>query len=115
MKLHDIHQDGAALAELGNRLARIRIDMRMTQAELAKEAGVSKRTLERLEAGDPTQTPTLMRVLRVLGLLEGLDAVIPEVGLRPMHIVKESRGLPKRVRKKKKLDGQGAWKWGDEK
>ena len=45
----------AALAELGLRLAQRRIQLGQTQDELATEAGVSKRTVERLEAGESTQ------------------------------------------------------------
>jgi len=42
--------DDSVLAELGGRLARIRLDRNLTQAQLAEQAGVSKRTIERLEA-----------------------------------------------------------------
>ena len=43
--------DGAVLEELGRRLEAIRLGRNQTQAQLARQAGVSKRTIERLESG----------------------------------------------------------------
>ena len=43
--------DEAVLSELGGRLARVRLARNFTQAGLARQAGVSKRTVERLESG----------------------------------------------------------------
>ena len=40
--------DMAVLQEIGQRAERRRIDAGLTQAQLAEEAGISKRTLERL-------------------------------------------------------------------
>jgi len=115
MKLENIEQDQAVLVELGGRLARVRIDMGMTQAELAREAGIGKRTLERLEAGAPTQTDTLFRVLRVMKLLEGLDAVIPEITIRPRDVIKRKDKAPKRAPRRPAAVRENKWKWGDEK
>lgn len=103
------------LVELGQRLARVRIDMGMTQAVLAKEAGIGKRTLERLESGESTQTATLCRVLRVLKLLDGLDAVIPEVTTRPRDVIKRKDMAPKRAPRRPSSVRENKWKWGDEK
>ena len=47
--------DASVLTELGDRLARLRLQPTLTQAQLAREAGVSKRTLIRLEHGESTQ------------------------------------------------------------
>jgi transcriptional regulator with XRE-family HTH domain len=86
----------------------------LTQAELARKAGIGKRTLERLEAGDTTQTKTLIRVLRELDLLERLELLMPEPTTRPSQIVKAEE-LPKRVSRKRGQKGDNEpWKWGDE-
>ena len=45
------HTDSRILAELGERLARYRLNRNLTQDQLAREAGVSKRTIVRLEDG----------------------------------------------------------------
>jgi len=114
MKFHELHNDAAALMELGHRLAQRRIGQQLTQAELARKAGIGKRTLERLEAGDITHTKTLIRVLRELDLLERLELLLPEPTARPSQVVKAEE-LPKRVsrtRAQKRHDEP--WKWGDE-
>jgi len=115
MKFQDLDHDEAMLEELGRRLAQLRIEMNLTQADLARQAGVGKRTLERLEAGETTQTRTLFRILRELDLLSRLDVLLPEPKVRPRHVVKEGGGLPQRATKKKPShDSTGEWKWGDE-
>ena len=51
MKYNVAMTEDEALRESGRRLAQIRLSRNLTQAELAQRAGVSKRTLERLEMG----------------------------------------------------------------
>lgn len=68
--------DSATLEAIGKRIARHRLDQNLTQAQLSEEAGVSKRTLVRLESGESTQVTNLLRVLRALGLLN-LDSIVP--------------------------------------
>jgi DNA-binding XRE family transcriptional regulator len=51
MKISAQLTDEAVLHELGGRLAGLRIEHNLTQAALAEQAGVSKRTIERLESG----------------------------------------------------------------
>ena len=70
--------DSKLLSLIGHRLARLRLDRNLTQAELATAAGVSKRTVERLEAGESTQLTNFIRILRALDRLEGLDALLPQ-------------------------------------
>ena len=78
MKITDQIADSVVLRELGSRLAAARVQQDLTQAQLAEQAGVSKRTLERLESGAvATQLSTLIRVLRVLGIRDRLDSLLP--------------------------------------
>jgi DNA-binding XRE family transcriptional regulator len=51
MKISSQLSDESLLKELGGRLAAARIVRNLTQAALAEQAGVSKRTVERLESG----------------------------------------------------------------
>ena len=102
MKFQDLHHDEAVLTELGRRLAQHRIDLNMTQAELAGKAGVGKRTLERLEAGE-------------LDLFAKLEILLPEPKARPRHASREGGRLPQRAAKKRSKPGRADdWKWGDE-
>ena len=77
--------DHALLGALAGWLERERLKRNVTQAELAHEAGVSKRTVERLEAGDSVQLASLLRVLRALQLTHQLQALLPEASVTPME------------------------------
>ena len=89
MKITNQLTDDAALRELGSRLAAARLERNLTQAALAEQAGVAKRTVERLESGAvATQLSGFLRVCRVLGVLERFDALIPEPTLSPMAQLK---------------------------
>ncbi len=125
--------DDAILAELGQRLSRYRIDAGLTQQALAEKAGISKSTLERMEAGAASQLPNLIRVLRALDMLSALEAAIPPPVPRPMELLRHQRKLPQRVRRSASASGQQPrrqkatqedgqddtppgprWVWGDE-
>jgi len=116
LSIESLMTDKAILAEIGRRLGRRRVELELTQADLAKEAGISKRTVERVEAGESTQTATLIRILRVMGLLEALDAAIPEIGPSPMNLLK-LRGKERQrasSKKRKTRRAEEEWSWGDE-
>jgi len=106
--------DRAVLSELGNRLARHRLDRNLTQAQLAREAGVSKRTIVRLENGESSQLQNLIRVLRALGLLANLDAMIPPPFASPLAQLKSRAKERRRAAPVAKKPGaDSTWTWGD--
>lgn len=83
-----LHTDSAILAETGRRLARCRLNAGLTQSALAFEAGISKRTLERIEAGESVQLANFVRLLRALGLVENLAALVPPDEPGPMDLLR---------------------------
>jgi transcriptional regulator with XRE-family HTH domain len=109
--------DQAVLREIGERLERRRIDAGLTQAELAEEAGISKRTVERIEAGRSTDFAMLLRLLRVLKLLEPLELWIPDLPQSPLVLLKGRGRARKRVGHPRSPAGAAAtkpappWKW----
>ena len=107
--------DEALLSELGGRLARVRLDRNMTQSELAEQAGVSKRTVERLESGAAaTQLTGFIRVCRALGLLERFVALIPESLPSPIVQLKLHGRQRRRASSAKTPDRPTKkWTWGD--
>jgi transcriptional regulator with XRE-family HTH domain len=79
----------AAIAQiLGGRIERYRIESGLTQAELAEQAGVGKRTVERIEAGHGAELLTLIRILRALNVVEGLERLLPELPPSPIEQLK---------------------------
>jgi transcriptional regulator with XRE-family HTH domain len=118
MKITGTTTDKVTLEELGRRLARTRLERNLTQAELAAEAGVSKPTLERLEAGETTALSTFLRIIRALGLLDALDRLVPEPTPSPIERLK-LEGKKRRRASGSRGSGQSVetvkpWTWGDE-
>jgi transcriptional regulator with XRE-family HTH domain len=112
MKIDKLMSDDAILTELGRRLARRRIDLQLTQADLAHEAGISKRTVERIEAGASAQMASIIRIYRVLDLVPGLDQLIPPVGPRPMDLIKIKGKRRQRASSSRKGGGpDDGWTW----
>ena len=97
--MDDLWTDAALLTELGARVAARRLGRRWRQADLAYEAGVSKRTVERIEAGVSVQTVLFLRVLRALGLLGGLNQLVPDAGPTPMELLRLGNNRRKRGRR----------------
>ena len=103
------------LQEIGQRLKDIRISIPMTQKELAERAGVSLRTITSLENGAEVQTGTLLNVLRALGLLTGINAMIPEQTARPSDIMQLGKKRERASSRQKETSAsRPGWKWGDE-
>jgi transcriptional regulator with XRE-family HTH domain len=103
------------LRELGGRLARVRLERNLTQAQLAEQAGVSKRTLERLESGGvATQLSGFIRVCRVLDLLARFELLLPEPVPSPVEQLKLRGRKRQRASAKRAADAPAEWRWGDE-
>lgn len=116
MKIDNLMADDAILAELGRRVAKNRLAADLTQADLARAAGVSKRTVERLEAGLGAQLVTLVRCLRALKLADDLDLLAPEALPNPLDLLKHRRRTARsRARPDRKARPPAPWTWGDEK
>lgn len=116
----EFDSDQEALAELGRRLARQRLDRNLSQERLAEEAGVSRSSVRRLEAGEGSQLVVLIRVLRALRLLGNLDQLLPANQLRPLE------ELERRAKERRRASPERAaaepdepsspppWTWGED-
>jgi transcriptional regulator with XRE-family HTH domain len=114
MKITPLLTDEAVLIELGERLGRHRLDRNLSQAELAEAAGVSKRTIERIEAGDSTQLANFIRILRALDLIEGFDALIPPPPPSPIAQLKlHGRQRQRASSVREPAPSNRAWTWDD--
>jgi transcriptional regulator with XRE-family HTH domain len=115
MKIEPGNSDSTILAEIGRRLARTRLERNLSQEQLAAESGVSKATIERLEAGAPIKSTSLIRVLRSLGRLDALDRLLPEPLPSPVERLRLQGRRRQRAGIPRKGGGEpGPWRWGDE-
>ena len=113
MKISAQLVDTAILHELGERLARLRLERNMKQVDLSVEAGVSKRTVERMEAGGPAQLVNLVRVCRALGILDRLEMLIPEAVVSPVAQLIKHGKKRKRATSVKTPKRASKWQWND--
>ena len=111
MKINTELSDQAVLLEIGQRISQQRLSRNLTQAALAKEAGIAKRTLERVEAGESAQLLTIVRILRVLGMLASLDQLIPVTEPGPMQMLRGKNKQRVRASTTAQARKNTPWQW----
>ena len=104
------------LDRLSKRLVQHRLNRNLTQVDLAAAAGISRRTLARLEAGEPTQLENFLRTLIALGLQDGLERLVPGVPESPIQQLERAGRRRKRAtgRRKQRAGDSEPWTWDDE-
>ena len=98
---------------LCKRLESIRLSRNITQAQLAEEAGVSPRTIGRLEKGQGVSVDTFIRIMIALGIQQSLEALLPDPTVRPIERVGIGAGERKRARPAQTSNERPTWSWGD--
>lgn len=112
MKIDQRTPTTAMLAELGQRLARIRKSRRLSQQDLAASAGVGIATLRRIEDGRDGKLGSWLRLLVALRMEGALDQLLPAELRSPMAEA-TGRSTPRRRRPPNPRGGPG-FTWGDE-
>ena len=107
MQITHLTPEAAALAELGERLARIRKQRGHSQEALAKEAGIGVATLRRIEDGRDSTLGSWLGILRALEMDTAIDGLLPENYRSPLADAKKQR------RRQPKPTGPD-FAWGDE-
>ena len=87
------------LVEVGARLRGFRLQQNVTQAELARLAGVGHATIKRAEAGNSTRLETIVKILRALGRIEALDSFLPEPLISPIRLAEQQARVRQRARR----------------
>jgi transcriptional regulator with XRE-family HTH domain len=100
-------------AALCKRLENIRLSRNITQIQLADEAGVSPRTIGRLEKGQGVSVDTFLRVMTALGIQQNLEALLPDPTVRPIERIDIGGGERKRARPGLSSNERAKWSWGD--
>jgi len=115
MTMDDTLTDTALLQLIGERLAQLRLAKNLTQEQLAEQAGLGLRTLQRLELGQAaTQLSGFVRVCRALGLAERFDLLLPAQTASPIAQLKLQKRQRKRATGRKRSTRPAAkWTWGE--
>ena len=98
------------VVEVGRRIAALRLSFNWSQQELASRAGVSKRSVERLEQG--SGNPNLNVFIAICAALHRtptLEELLPAVTLTPQQIFAKEK---LRVRAGRRKTGTQNAKWG---
>lgn len=86
-------------ASLGERIKRLRLSRNMDQRATASKAGVSEKALRNLETGRGSTVETLLRTLKALDYVQGIEMLAPEVTVDPLALL-HSQKPQQRVRRK---------------
>ena len=100
--------------ELGQRIRNLRLYMDITQAELARRAGISLKTVGNLESGKDVSLRVLIEALRVLGVVTRLDLLVPQEEIRPSQVYYSQEVRKRAGRQAVTVREKPEWKWGDE-
>lgn len=83
-----IDSSAAAMAEeLGSRLKQARLNLDLTQAEVAQRAGISRKAVLNAEKGQ-AQLETFITIMAALHLTGQLDLFLPKQPLSPLQLAK---------------------------
>ena len=77
--------------ELGRRLRQLRLHRNIDQRTLAEKAGIGLTALQKLEAGHGSSVRTLVRTLKALDYLEGIEMLAPEPTVNPLALLRSTK------------------------
>lgn len=110
------NSNAAIQAEIGRRLKLQRLNLNLTQEELATRCGVSRRTIVNAETSGTCTLQNLVALLRGLNRLEQLDSFLPEPPLSPIELAKLNGKQRKRAshpRNQAVSEDKAPWNWNE--
>jgi transcriptional regulator with XRE-family HTH domain len=81
----------------GEQLQSLRLAKNLDQRTTAEKAGISERALRNLEAGRGSSVESLLRVLKALDSLEGIEMLAPKPSVNPIALLRSTEAR-RRVR-----------------
>ena len=93
--------DDELLKEVGGRLRAYRLQQNQTVASVAERAGVNANTVLNVEAGKNPRLLTILRLLRVYGRLDAVNAFLPAPQISPLQLAKQKGRVRQRARSSK--------------
>ena len=82
---------------LGEHLRRLRVAKNLDQRTTAEKAGISEKALRNLEAGRGSSVESLLRVLKALDSLDGIEMLAPKPSVNPIALLRSTEAR-RRVR-----------------
>jgi transcriptional regulator with XRE-family HTH domain len=78
-------------ALLGEQIQALRLSKNLDQITTAEKAGISEKALRNLEAGRGSTVESLLRVLKALESLDGLELLAPRPSVSPLALLRNSK------------------------
>jgi transcriptional regulator with XRE-family HTH domain len=97
---------GELQTSLGVRLRRLRLSRNIDQRATAAKAGISEKALRNLESGHGSTVETLLRTLKALDSVRGIELIAPEPSIDPVAMLRTSKPS-QRVSRPRKLGRAG--------
>lgn len=92
------------MREIGSRLRQYRLQQNLPISDVARQAGLSAPTVINVENGRNPRLDSVVRMMRVLGRLEALDAFLPPPLISPIQMAR----LKGRTRQRARRPRRGA-------
>jgi len=107
--------DADILLHLGNKIKEWRLQMNISQSELANRTLLSVLTIQKVEGGSGTSVSNLLRIMRQTGHLDLFDFAIKEPQISPVEYfefqkkTKERKRASKQKTNDKDTDSSSLW------
>lgn len=97
--------DQVLIRQIGIFVRKKRLEINKTQAQVARDAGINRLTLSKLEQGESITLTSLIQVLRVLDLLDFMNSFVIDETISPIEYAKLKENERKRARNKEEEIG----------
>lgn len=75
----------------GGQVQALRLSRNLDQRTTAEKAGISEKALRNLEAGRGSSVESLLRVLKALDSLEGIELLAPKPSVDPLALLRGTK------------------------
>ena len=82
---------GDLQVSLGEQLRGLRLAKNLDQRTTAEKAGISEKALRNLEAGRGSTVESLLRVLKALDSLKGIELLAPKPTVNPLSLLRDAK------------------------
>jgi len=100
------------LRDIGRRLARCRLGKNITQEQLARNSGVSRETVRRVEqGGEGVSVSNFFKICIALGLEDAIDSAMPSRNPGPMEILMLKKPRQRSRGRGGRPESRSKWIW----